>query len=158
MPDIPLDTLLIIGLVIASFIGKITQKKAPIPQKGNNNTNSTQEETTRDSANLEDVLKKAWKNFNDTSDEPKEEIISESPALLPIKQQHFKKKTLEPPPPKAFYKIQKEPNFSYDQEVKDTGTFSTITQDLKNSNKSLRKAFLLKEILDQPTSIKKTTF
>jgi hypothetical protein len=152
MPDIPLDTLLIIGLVIASFIGKLTQKKASIPQAGNKDSDSTQEDPPRDSASLEDVLKEAWKNFNDSSDEPINESINEpitkSPAPLPRKKELLKKKVLE----------KKEPNFSYDYDSSVTGTFLTVTGDLKNSNKSLRKAFLLKEILDQPVSIKKTSF
>ena len=57
MPDIPLDTLLIIGLVIASFIGKLTQKKAPIPKEGNKKPDSTQEDPVKGSPSLEDVLK-----------------------------------------------------------------------------------------------------
>ena len=148
MPDIPLDTLLIIGLVIASFIGKLTQKKASIPQAGNKDTDSTQEDSPRDSASLEDVLKEAWKNFNDSADEPINEPITKKPAPLPRKKELLKKKVLE----------KKEPIFSYDYDSSVTGTFSTVTEDLKNSNKSLRKAFLLKEILDQPVSIKKTSF
>jgi len=148
MPDIPLDTLLIIGLVIASFIGKLTQKKASIPQAGNKDTDSTQEDPPRDSASLEDVLKEAWKNFNDSSDEPINEPITKTPAPLPRKKELLKKKVLE----------KKEPIFSYDYDSSATGTFLTVTRDLKNSNKSLRKAFLLKEILDQPVSIKKTSF
>ena len=148
MPDIPIDTLLIIGLVIASFIGKLTQKKASIPQAGNKDTDSTQEDPPRDSASLEDVLKEAWKNFNDSADEPINEPITKTPAPLPRKKELLKKKVLE----------KKEPIFSYDYDSSVTGTFSTVTEDLKNSNKSLRKAFLLKEILDQPVSIKKTSF
>jgi len=148
MPDIPLDTLLIIGLVIASFIGKLTQKKASIPQAGNKDSDSTQEDPPRDSASLEDVLKEAWKNFNDSSDEPINEPITKTPAPLPRKKELLKKKVLE----------KKEPIFSYDYDSSATGTFLTVTRDLKNSNKSLRKAFLLKEILDQPVSIKKTSF
>jgi hypothetical protein len=148
MPDIPLDTLLIIGLVIASFIGKLTQKKASIPQAGNKDSDSTQEDPPRDSASLEDVLKEAWKNFNDSSDESINEPITKTPAPLPRKKELLKKKVLE----------KKEPNFSYDYDSSVTGTFLTVTGDLKNSNKSLRKAFLLKEILDQPVSIKKTSF
>jgi len=148
MPDIPIDTLLIIGLVIASFIGKLTQKKASIPQAGNKDTDFTQEDPPRDSASLEDVLKEAWKNFNDSSDEPINEPITKTPASLPRKKELLKKKVLE----------KKEPTFSYDYDSSAAGTFLTVTGDLKNSNKSLRKAFLLKEILDQPVSIKKTSF
>jgi len=158
MPDIPLDTLLIIGLVIASFIGKLTQKKASIPQAGNKDTDSTQEDSPRDSASLEDVLKEAWKNFNDSSDESINEPITKTPAPLPRKKELLKKKVLEKKEPQSSYRIKKEPIFTYDYDSSVTGTFSTVTEDLKNSNKSLRKAFLLKEILDQPVSIKKTSF
>ena len=158
MPDIPLDTLLIIGLVIASFIGKLTQKKASIPQAGNKDTDFTQEDPPRDSASLEDVLKEAWKNFNDSADEPINEPITKTPASLPRKKEILKKNVLETKEPQSSYRIKKEPIFSYDYDSSATGTFSTVTGDLKNSNKSLRKAFLLKEILDQPVSIKKTSF
>jgi hypothetical protein len=158
MPDIPLDTLLIIGLVIASFIGKLTQKKASIPQPGNKNTDSSQEDPVRDSASLEDVLKEAWENFNDSSGEPKNEPIAETSAPIPRKKEILKKKVFETKEPQPSYRIKKEPIFSYDHDSSATGTFSTVTGDLKNSNKSLRKAFLLKEILDQPVSIKKTSF
>ena len=158
MPDIPLDTLLIIGLVIASFIGKLTQKKAPLPKAGNKKPDSTQEDPVKGSPSLEDVLKEAWRNFNDSSDEPKNEPTTEIPAPLPRKKELLTKKTLDKKEPQSSYRIEKDPIFSYDHDSRETGTFLTVTGDLKNSNKSLRKAFLLKEILDQPVSIKKSSF
>jgi len=94
MPDIPIDTLLIIGLVIASFIGKLTQKKSSIPQAGNKDTDFTQEDPPRDSASLEDVLKEAWKNFNDSSNKQINEPITKTPAPLPRKKRAFKKESI----------------------------------------------------------------
>ena len=56
MPDVPLDTLVIIGLVLASLIGRIFQKKQD-PQKSPVKAPSSQPPETEPS--LEEVLKKA---------------------------------------------------------------------------------------------------
>jgi len=67
MQDLPLDTLLIIGLVIASFIGKLTKKKSSVPQSNSKKKEFGQEDSKGESASLEDVLKEAWQNFSNPS-------------------------------------------------------------------------------------------
>ena len=52
MPEINLDTLFIVGLILASLIGKIFKKKEPTDSIDKNVDSET---------SLEDVLKDAWK-------------------------------------------------------------------------------------------------
>ena len=61
MTELPLDTLLIIGLVIASFVGKFFQKKEGTPSS---KPKPREKESSAEGESLEDVLKEAWKELH----------------------------------------------------------------------------------------------
>lgn len=159
MQDLPLDTLLIIGLVIASFIGKLTKKKSSVPQSNSKKKEFGQEDSKGESASLEDVFKEAWQNFSNPSQvDSSPQYSPESPPPLPIQKEKKDEKVLAKKVTPSASNRNEEHVFSYNQEVQKRESFFSVTEDLKMSNKSLRKAFILKEILDQPVSIKKSSF
>ena len=55
MPDLPLDTLVILGVMLASLIGRIFQKK----ENSNSGEPAPQNAPTTEGASLEDILRKA---------------------------------------------------------------------------------------------------
>jgi len=70
MPDINLDSLFIVGLILASLLGKIFKKKEPAEKE-----KPIQKEESSDS--LEDVLKEAWQKVTN----PREEFSEAPPPL-----------------------------------------------------------------------------
>ena len=70
MPDINLDSLFIIGLILASIIGKIFKKGDP---------EEKQSGKEKKEPSLEDVIKNAWQKATN----PDEIVKSEAPPPLP---------------------------------------------------------------------------
>ena len=148
MPDIPLDTLVIIGLVLASLIGRIFQKKQN-PEKSPAKEPSSQAASTQPS--LDEVLKKAFGPPEIVvEDEFEEMVVSDhetqldQPATI----------DLEPSPvpdpipdPALSWKIENESPLAESPGV-------SARRELFTSQGSLRKAFVLKEILDKPVSLR----
>ena len=157
MPDIPIDTLFIIGLVIASFVGKFFQKK-------NEDTSSSKSKPAKSSSTdgknptLRDVLKEAWERANQP-EVLQPEFTDTIPPPLPIEEVESEtkdKKQLsnEDILPQAVA-IKKEQDFPTDTSRNSRqGTHSWIKRDLFSNRNSLRQAFVLKEILDKPKSLR----
>ena len=145
MSEIPLDFLFIIGLVIASFIGKLSQKKSKKqisqPDKGESKEANQQ--------GLDDILKDVWQKFNNPPD-PQSEVIKE-PVSVPAVVSKAQRAT-ELPPKKTVKPPTKRPEQT--QTDIQISLFKSVTDDLSNSRKSIRKAFVIKEILDKPKSLK----
>lgn len=143
MPDLPLDTLIVVGLVIASLIGRIFQKKeAPeaSPQESSAERSSTSEETS-----LEDILSETWSEEEVLEQVPFTEelpaLAEESPpAVVPAviemsSAQEAVSVLIENQPVKA-------------QKAK------WIGHELLSTRGALKKAFVLKEVLDKPVSLR----
>jgi hypothetical protein len=148
MSDLPLDTLVIIGLVLASLIGRIFQKKQN-PEKSPAKEPSSQSDPPQPS--LDEVLKKAFgppeivvedeyeemvvSDHDIQLDQPATTDLEPSPATVPIPDTPLSRKTeIESPLPES-------PGVS-------------ARRELFTSQGSLRKAFVLKEILDKPVSLR----
>ena len=148
MPDLPLDTLVIIGLVLASLIGRIFQKKQN-PEKNPAKEPSSQAASTQPS--LDEVLKKAFgppeivvedefeemvvSDHETQLDQPATIDLEPSPVPDPIPDPALSRKTeIESP-------LAESPGVS-------------ARRELFTSQGSLRKAFVLKEILDKPVSLR----
>ena len=152
MPDINLDTLFIVGLILASLIGKFFKKKEP--------TDSS--ETSADSeTSLESVLKDAWQKATQSSTKQKE-----TPLPLPDSNLSSAKtiKVDRPPALVTTSTIKPVIESTPMDSISDT-TWNTPEQDVKSKNSitykellsskaSLKQAFILREILDQPVSIR----
>ena len=148
MPDVPLDTLVIIGLVLASLIGRIFQKKKE-PKKSPVKAPSSQPPETETS--LEEVLKKAFGKPESLEDDEYEDIVA-PPHQIQLEQPE----EIDPPPPSSpdplpapslAHEMGKEPLPAESPRRK-------ARRELFTTRDSLRKAFVLKEILDKPVSLR----
>lgn len=153
MPDINLDTLFIVGLILASLIGKIFKKKEPTDSIDKNVDSET---------SLEDVLKDAWKKATNQSEEK-----TEAPPTLPtassLKIAEVEKSRLpvDPISPKRQTIIDPALSNSISGSIWDS-TDKKLKKKKRvayknqlSSKASLRSAFVLREILDQPVSIRR---
>ena len=71
MPDLPIDTLIIFGLILASLIGRIFQKK----ENSDSSEPAPQDAPTTEGASLEDILRKAWPGQEEVEEEVWEEEV-----------------------------------------------------------------------------------
>ena len=156
MPDI--DTLFIIGLVIASIIGNLSKKKGKQPAKKNKVPGNKMEPDQNPT--LEDVLKEAWANFKKPQEIAKTETQQEEPIIpVSLPQERVQKKvrkSFKDEKAAPFLRTKELPKKDYHM-VKERVKFPTIKNDLFNNKASLKKAFILKEILEQPVSIRKSS-
>ena len=147
MPDLPIDTLIIFGLILASLIGRIFQKK----ENSDSSEPAPQDAPTTEGASLEDILRKAWPGQEEVEEEVWEEEVPlqfqepeqiEVPALVP---KELPVVTLENPdkPENLVTKPQKE---------------NWLIEELGSSKGSLRRAFVIKEVLDKPVSLRSTPY
>lgn len=157
MPDLPIDTLLIIGLVIASFVGKIFQKNQDQPSSANKPQGSP---TTGDSKpKLGDILKEVWARANQ-SDEPIPEFSNSSkpPPIsgeLQEKVMEIKEETISPKTTIPLKSLVNKDTIYQNEEIE---IHFGIKEELRSGPDSLKKAIVLKEILDKPLSLRTSPF
>ena len=156
MPDINLDSLFIVGLILASLLGKIFKKKEPAEKE----KPKQKEESTE---SLEDVLKEAWQKVTN----PREEFSEGPPPLnydseLPESTVTTEEVADTVPIPAVI-------DTMVQTSVKDSdlkGFWHTSTNKIDSrqgesyrkmlsSKSSLKHAFVLKEILGEPVSIRR---
>ncbi len=157
MTDIPIDTLFIIGLVIASFVGKFFQKKTE-NGPSTNNKGERSSNTDEKAPSLREVIKEAWERANQP-EVLQPEFTEADPPVIPMEagesefhddEQHLIEEIL----PQAVA-VKKEKDFpSSASKNKIDASHNWIRQDLFSSSNSLKKAFVLKEILDKPKSLR----
>ncbi len=156
MPDI--DTLFIIGLVIASIIGNLSKKKGKQP--GRKDKVSGKKMEPDQNPTLEDVLKEAWANFKKPQEITKtdtQQVEAIIPVSLPQERVEEKvRKSFKNEKTSLHSRTKELPNNHY-QLMEEKGKFPTIKSDLFSTKASLKKAFVLKEILDQPVSMRKSS-
>ena len=157
MPDIPIDTLVIIGLVLASFIGKFFQKKSeesPTPNSSSKGPSNKEEKRPT----LRDVLREAWERANQPEIvEP--EIPEPSPTHLHSELEETSNDAENEIPEQeslpqavALKKIEIESAINSDSHSE--SGHSWLKKELLSDSNSLRRAFVLKEILGKPKSLK----
>ena len=156
MPDI--DTLFIIGLVIASIIGNLSKKKGKQPGRKDKVPGKKME--PNQNPTLEDVLKEAWANFKKPQEITKtdtQQVEAIIPVSLPQERVEEKvRKSFKNEKTSLHSRTKELPNNHY-QLMEEKGKFPTIKSDLFTTKASLKKAFVLKEILDQPVSMRKSS-
>jgi hypothetical protein len=156
MPDI--DTLFIIGLVIASIIGNLSKKKGKQPGRKDKVPGKKME--PNQNPTLEDVLKEAWANFKKPQEITKtdtQQVEAIIPVSLPQERVEEKvRKSFKNEKTSLHSRTKELPNNHY-QLMEEKGKFPTIKSDLFSTKASLKKAFVLKEILDQPVSMRKSS-
>ena len=80
MPDLPLDTLVIVGLILASIIGRIFQKKET-PEAKPQGSSPADPPSTEENP-LEEMLRKAWPGEEELEQEAlAEELVSQAEEI-----------------------------------------------------------------------------
>ena len=156
MPDI--DTLFIIGLVIASIIGNLSKKKGKQSAKKKKVPGKKME--SDQNPTLEDVLKEAWANFKKPQEITKTDTQQAEPIIpvsLPQERVQEKVRKSFKNEKTSLHSRTKELPKNHYQLIEEKGKFPTIKSDLFSTKASLKKAFVLKEILDQPVSMRKSS-
>lgn len=155
MPDLPIDTLFIVGLLLASFIGKLMEgkakrrKEAPAKRPEKNNENDWE---PSDKKELGDILKEAFGEVIQQPLTPKVPKV-ESPVGyddIDKKANNAKKAETEKKPVKTnLYK-----STGHTSSISTKNTRDWLKNEALGSPKSLRRAFLVKEVLNQPPGLR----
>lgn len=159
VPDLPIDTLFIVGLLVASFVGKILEGRAKKTKESKNADKPSPQKKDRpigDKIPQEKGLGQLLREAFGEVVEPKQQEPLEP---LSVDQLPIKKKTDT---------IVKQINKSESvyslapSTTKENRETKTTRKWLKSeglvSKGSLRRAIVLKEILDQPVGLRKTLF
>jgi len=160
MPEIPLDTLFIVGLLLASFVGKILEGKAkkkkevskpkrPHPPR----EDSLPEALGPKDKGLGELLREA---FGEVIEPVHEEAPFE--AKLPEKEPaRLPNLTTQAKPSSAIQanKTAAKKASSVEQEF---SARKWLRTEALGSTRSLRRSFLVKEVLDQPVGLRRTFF
>ena len=155
MPDLPIDTLFIVGLLIASFVGKLLEGRA---KKKNTNT-KTQNSSRRGSEtlqekNLGDILRETFGEAIEPLSEKKSDlkrVDNQKEIPLPNLQKHSTRNS-------NMDVVPAEEISQRDEELHADNAISTrhwLKYEALSSPKSLRRAFLVKEVLDQPPGLRR---
>lgn len=179
MTDIPFENLIILLLVLASLIGRMFQKKkeqgdtpSPTPLQPREQQNPSEGEEVPRQVDLGEALRDFWKKAQESvQPQPATEptFEEEEPQPPAARQKFVETKTSEDPFSssdsdfdKTVRRKMEEAQRKVEAGRHDTGMAEvkkgeaitkSVIDDLRQEN-SLRKAFLLKEILDQPVSLR----
>lgn len=155
MPDLPIDTLFIVGLLIASFVGKLLEGRA---KKKNTNTktqnSSRKGSETVQEKNLGDILRETFGEAIEPLSEKKSDlkrVDNQKEIPLPNLQKHSTRNS-------NMDVVPAEEISQRDEELHADNAISTrhwLKYEALSSPKSLRRAFLVKEVLDQPPGLRR---
>ena len=160
MPENPLDTLFIVGLLIASFVGKILEGKAKKKKEVSKpkrthppREDSAPEVSDSEEKGLGELLREA---FGEVIEPVHEETAYEAnlpenePARLPDLTAR-----INPPLATQANKTAAKKAVSVEQEF---SARKWLRTEALGSTRSLRRSFLVKEVLDQPVGLRRTFF
>ena len=155
MPDLPLDTLFIVGLLVASFVGKIIEAKAKKTKLDTPNQSKPQKVDRK--STLPVPNKKEWDDlFSETFVEKVEEndqdnlssaYSAEEKIVLTNSSTLKNRKALSSPLDAK----------DFEQTIQIT-TKKWLKTDALSSSKALKRAFIVKEVIDQPVGLRKNFF
>ena len=157
MPDLPLDTLFIVGLLIASVVGRFFQKKSgPESPTGKNQEDK---EGNQKRSTLRDVLRDAWEKANqpevinpEFTDLTPPPLPLEKETIVAVEEEEFSTDEIFP---KALSQPKDANVFRYNSDKSHmNGRHGWIKKELFTSQNSLKRAVILKEILDKPKSLR----
>ena len=164
MPDLPIDTLFIVGLLIASFVGKILEgrkkkekernKSAPRDRPFKQKPVTDYKEVAGEKG-LGDLLKEAFgeaiepippradsKNSNKEVPQQPDYNLDET---IPLSSQTLKR-------------VIPEKSWDVDKRVERNETRKWLKNEGLGSPQSLRRSFLVKVLLDKPPGLKRSSF
>ena len=161
MPDLPIDTLFIVGLLLASFVGKLLEgrKKSRKPGEGHTKHKPPRDDSidTEGKKTLSDILRETFGEVIEqatpkeySSKDTRGDNVGEPKAnLQPTAITNAKPVRKSTPTPSI-----------ENEGCQKTGksTLTWIKNEAFASKSSVRKAFLVKEILDQPPGLRRSSF
>ena len=179
MPDIQFDSLIILLLVLASLFGRLFKKKddnaPPSPPPRQTREGPGADEVEEDGPQLGDVLRDFWEKNRELGEQeyqrhqqsiepiPEESVVAPPPLRVKDQTSVQKPKTPAGSPDQIAYR-QKGESTHQDATRKSRTAFElssgktnalakSIVNDLRSPD-SLRKAFVLREILGEPVSLR----
>jgi hypothetical protein len=155
MPDLPLDTLFIVGLLVASFVGKIIEAKAKKTKQDTSNQSKPQKVDRKSTLPVPD--KTGWDDlFSETFGEKVEENDQENLSSAYSAEEKIVLTN------SSTLKNRKALSSSLDaKDFEQTIQITTkkwLKTDALSSSKALKRAFIVKEVIDQPVGLRKNFF
>jgi hypothetical protein len=160
VPELPLDTLFIVGLLIASFVGKILEGKAKKKKEVSKpkRTRPPREDSIPEGSDpqekgLGELLREAFGEVIEPVHEeaPYEANLPEKePARLPDLTTQIK--------PSSVIHANKEAAKKAPSVEQEFSARKWLRTEALGSTRSLRRSFLVKEVLDQPVGLRRTFF
>jgi hypothetical protein len=179
MPDIQFDSLIILLLVLASLFGRLFKKKddnaSPSPPPRQTREGPDADEVEEGAPQLRDVLRDFWEKNRELGEQeyqrhqqsiepiPEESVVAPPPPRVKDQSSVQKPKTPSGSTDQIAY-LQKGESTHWDATIKSQKAFElssgktndlakSIVNDLRSPD-SLRKAFVLREILGEPVSLR----
>ena len=164
MPDLPIDTLFIVGLLVASFVGKMLEgrkKKEQERNKGATRERPLKQEPETDykeiahEKGLGDLLKEAFGEAIEpiTPREDARRSNKEVPQQL-----DYNLDESIPLPAQTSRKVIPEKSWDVYERVEGNETRNWLKNEGLGSPQSLRRSFLVKVLLDKPPGLKRSGF
>lgn len=155
MPDLPLDTLFIVGLLVASFVGKIIEAKAKKTKLDTSNQSKPQKVDRKSTLPVPD--KKEWDDlYSETFGEKVEENDQDNLSSAYSAEEKIVLTN------SSTLKNRKALSSSLDaKDFEQTIQITTkkwLKTDALSSSKALKRAFIVKEVIDQPVGLRKNFF
>ena len=155
MPDLPLDTLFIVGLLVASFVGKIIEAKAKKTKLDTPNQSKPQKVDRKSTLPVPD--KKEWDDlYSETFGEKVEENDQDNLSSAYSAEEKIVLTN------SSTLKNRKALSSSLDaKDFEQTIQITTqkwLKTDALSSSKALKRAFIVKEVIDQPVGLRKNFF
>ncbi|NDH15911.1 MAG: hypothetical protein EBY48_02280 [Opitutae bacterium] len=155
MPDLPLDTLFIVGLLVASFVGKIIEAKAKKTKLDTPNQSKPQKVDRK--STLPVPNKKEWDDlYSETFGEKVEENDQDNLSSAYSAEEKIVLTN------SSTLKNRKALSSSLDaKDFEQTIQITTqkwLKTDALSSSKALKRAFIVKEVIDQPVGLRKNFF
>ena len=155
MPDIPIDTLFIVGLLIASFVGKLLEgrvkRKKESPIDSLPKPNQTERDLT-DGKNLGDLLRDAFSELVEPNLNEDTLVKNKRDSISNVKESTELDKANTIARPLNLTKKNRELHVPVHKGTLKNSKFWLRNEGVK-SNQNLRRAFLVKEVLGKPPGL-----
>jgi hypothetical protein len=164
MPDLPLDTLFIVGLLVASFVGKMLEgrkKKEQERNKGATRERPFKQEPGSDykeivhEKGLADLLKEAFGEAIEPITPRADDTGSNKEVF---QQPDYDLDGSIPLPSQTLKRVIPEKNWDILEQVEQNETRNWLKNEGLGSPQSLRRSFLVKVLLDKPPGLKRSGF
>jgi hypothetical protein len=164
MPDLPFDTLFIVGLLIASFVGKMLEGRKKKEQERNKGAPRerpfkqepvTDYKEVADEKGLGDLLKEAFGEAIEPI--PPRADSKKSNKEVPQQPDYNLDESI-PLPSQTLKRVIPEKSWDVDERIERNETRNWLQNEGLGSPQSLRRSFLVKVLLDKPPGLKRSSF